>query len=80
MPVGYRRGNNEMTKRIQKLKIIKNPDAAIYKEVTEAVKANDGYCPCLIEKSQSTKCPCEEFRKSLIQGQCHCGRYIKILT
>ena len=50
MPVGYRRGNNEMTKRIQKLKIIQNPDAAIYKEVTEAVKANDGYCPCLIEK------------------------------
>ena len=39
-----------MMKRFHKLKIIKNHDAAIYKEVTEAVKAKDGYCPCLIEK------------------------------
>ena len=60
------------------LKIIKNPDIEIYNEVTQAVKNNDGYCPCLLEKTEDTKCPCKDFREQTIEGECHCGRYLKL--
>lgn len=59
------------------MKIIKNPDAAIYEQMTEAVKVNDGYCPCAIGKSEDTKCPCREFREQTTEGECHCGRFVK---
>ena len=38
------------------MKIVKNdrPD------VEEAVRANDGYCPCAIIKDEDTKCMCKE--------------------
>lgn len=59
------------------LKIIKNPDIEIYNEVTRAVKNNDGYCPCMLEKTEDTKCPCKDFREQTTEGECHCGRYLK---
>ena len=62
------------------LKIIKNPDDNVYQEITQAVKDNDGYCPCMIYKSDDTTCPCKEFREQVIEGECHCGRYLKINT
>lgn len=60
------------------LKIIKNPDNKIYEEVTQRVKANGGYCPCAINKTDDTKCVCKEFRETTELGECHCGRFIKI--
>ncbi len=45
------------------LKIIKNPDEETFKSVIAEVKANDGYCPCRLERTPSTKCPCLEFRE-----------------
>ena len=62
------------------LKIIKNPNDNVYQEITQAVKDNDPYCPCMISKSDDTKCPCKEFREQVIEGECHCGRYLKINT
>ena len=62
------------------LKIIKNPNAEIYKNVTKAVQDNNGYCPCMLNKSADTKCPCKEFREQTNEGECHCGRYLKINT
>lgn len=41
-------------------------------EVGAAVRENGGYCPCLIEQNEDTKCPCKEFRET---GKCDCGRY-----
>ncbi len=60
------------------LKIIKNPDKKIYEEVTQKVKENGGYCPCMINKTEDTKCICKEFRSSAEQGECHCGRFVKV--
>lgn len=60
------------------MKIIKNHDAVIYEQMTEAVKANDGYCPCAFEKNEDTRCPCREFREQTTEGACHCGRFIKV--
>lgn len=41
------------------------------------VKANNGFCPCRIEHTPDTKCPCKDFRLSNVEGECHCGAYIK---
>lgn len=60
------------------MKIIKNPDLKVYEEVTEAVKQNDGYCPCLVLRNEDTKCPCKMFREQQTEGLCHCGRYKKV--
>lgn len=42
-----------------------------------AVEANDGYCPCMVERNQDTKCMCKDFREQEI-GRCHCGRFEKV--
>ena len=59
------------------LKILKNPDTDTYNEVKKLVSANDGYCPCRLEHSANTKCPCKEFRDQTAEGECHCGLYVK---
>lgn len=38
---------------------------------------NDGYCPCMVEKTPDTKCMCKDFREQKEPGPCHCGRYEK---
>lgn len=62
------------------LKIIPNPNKEEYDEISQAVKDNSGYCPCLLEKSENSKCICKDFREQTIEGFCHCGRYQKILV
>ena len=53
-----------------------NSDDELVKEIKQALKENNGYCPCMIEKDEDTKCPCKHFRE-LDKGECHCGLYIK---
>lgn len=60
------------------LKTKKNPNEEIYESVTKAVKENEGFCPCMITKNSDTKCPCKEFREQTTEGECHCGRYVKV--
>lgn len=60
------------------MKIIKNPNKEIYREISQAVAENDGYCPCSLVKSEDTKCICKEFFESADIGECHCGKYIKV--
>ena len=55
------------------MKVIKNPDSEFVKNLKKRIKANNGYCPCQIEKTADTKCPCLEFRTT---GYCCCGLYI----
>ena len=57
--------------------IFKNPYEDEYNDISEAVKLNDGYCPCLLEKSEETKCMCKDFRDSQDTDFCHCGRFYK---
>lgn len=45
-------------------KIIKNPDEIEYNEISQVVKKNDGYCPCMLIKNPDTKCPCKILRNS----------------
>ena len=57
-----------------KLKIIEaNPG------IRDAVDKNDGYCPCAIWQTPDTKCMCLEFREQTEAGECHCGRFEKVV-
>ena len=47
-------------------------------DIRQALKENNGYCPCKMKKTSDTKCPCKEFRTETPVGDpCHCGLYIK---
>lgn len=62
------------------LKIIPNPDPEQFEMITKKVLANDGYCPCLLEKNEDTKCMCKDFREQEKEGFCHCKRFKKVET
>lgn len=59
------------------MKIIQNPDPEYVKDVRDRLKENQGYCPCVLVKTDDTKCMCKEFRE-MESGMCHCGLYIKV--
>ena len=46
--------------------------------IQKAVRDNDGYCPCRLEKNPDTKCMCTEFRNAPAGETCHCGLYYKL--
>ena len=58
-----------------------NEDEEIVRTVKEGLAAKGGYCPCVIGKSEDTKCICKEFRKQIadpnFEGYCHCLLYYK---
>lgn len=60
------------------LKIIANPNKEMFQEVHAAVRANDGYCPCRIEHTPESKCPCKYFREQSVAGECDCGLLVKV--
>ena len=59
------------------MKIEKNSNKEEVLEILAAIKANDGYCPCQVEKTERTKCMCLNFLESSDEW-CHCGLYKKI--
>lgn len=63
------------------MRIILNPDKEHVEKMRAALKKNEGFCPCLFEKSEDTKCRCKEFREQVenkIPGACHCGLWIAV--
>lgn len=48
-------------------------------EIRSAVDANAGHCPCSIWQTDDTKCMCREFREQDKPGECHCGRFEKVV-
>ncbi len=63
------------------MKVILNPDENIVKLVREGLKKRNGYCPCVTQKNEDTKCMCKEFREQIkdpdFEGFCHCRLYYK---
>lgn len=51
-----------------------NPDNQHVKHVIDALRQNDGYCPCRVEKSDDTKCPCVPYKQGL---GCICALYVE---
>ena len=63
------------------MKIRLNENAEVVATVKEGLKRTGGYCPCVRERSEDTKCMCREFREQVkdpdVEGCCHCRRYYK---
>lgn len=59
------------------MKIKLNPDRDFVRTMRQALKENNGFCPCSLERSEDTKCMCKEFRE-MDAGVCHCGLYEKM--
>ena len=62
------------------LKIIKNPDEEIVSAIRAKLKETGGNCPCVLPSAWSvdTKCPCKNFREQVVEGECHCGLFVKV--
>ena len=58
------------------LRIHVNKDKELVAKVRAALKENDGYCPCRLDKTPDTLCMCKEFRE-MESGECCCGLYWK---
>ena len=58
-----------------------NPDKEIVKTIKEGLEQRGGYCHCVREKSEDTKCMCKQFREQIkdpnFEGYCHCMLYYK---
>lgn len=60
------------------MKIKKTNDKELCDEIIARLKENGGYCPCVVIKSDDTKCMCKDFRDKIKNGyigECHCGLY-----
>lgn len=58
------------------MRIRVNEDREFVNQMRQALRDNDGYCPCSLVKSADTKCMCKAFLEMDV-GVCHCGLYIK---
>ena len=54
-----------------------NKNKELVEMIRKQLKENSGYCPCSLLQNEDTKCMCREFREQ-IEGECHCGLYVKI--
>lgn len=59
------------------MKISVNPDKEIVNRIRTALKENEGYCPCALQRTPETKCMCKNFLEEIEEGYCHCGLYMK---
>ena len=57
-----------------KLKIVE-----VWPEMRQQVEACNGYCPCAIWQTPDTKCMCKDFREQTEPGECHFGRFEKVV-
>lgn len=57
-------------------KITLNTDKEVVRIIKEGLRRTGGYCPCLTERNEDTKCMCKAFREQE-EGLCHCGLFLK---
>lgn len=61
------------------MRVFLNADREFVDEVRKAIKDNNGYCPCALQKTRDTKCKCKDFRDKVdagVEGSCNCGLFI----
>jgi len=61
---------------MKKFQITVSPDSVTVEKIRARLKINDGYCPCVSERSEDTKCICKKMRET---GQCCCGLFMSKL-
>lgn len=67
---------------VAKLDRIRNPLKVVEIDpgIRELVDLCGGHCPCAIERTEDTLCPCKEFREQTEPGECRCGRFAKVVV
>ena len=63
------------------MKIEVSKDKELVATIRQALKDNDGYCPCIFQSKGKPeyKCMCQDFLNNVKAGEtCHCGLYLKI--
>ena len=60
------------------MKIVLNEDKEHVRLVREALRKNEGYCPCRLFNSEDSKCICKDFKEQDSIGYCQCGLYKKV--
>ena len=58
------------------MKVKVNDNKELVEDIRTKLKENP-HCPCKLEQTTDTICPCKEFRESKELGLCHCGLYYK---
>ena len=70
-------------KELANMKIKLNPDQEIVSTIRKELRRTGGYCPCRRERTEATKCMCQEFKNPIadpgFEGVCHCMLYYKSL-
>ena len=70
-------------KELANVKINLDPDQEIVSTIRKGLKRTGGYCPCRRERTEATKCMCQEFKNPIadpgFEGVCHCTLYYKSL-
>ena len=65
------------------MKIKLNPDQEFVSTIREGLKRTGGYSPCRRERTEATKCMCQEFKVQIadpgFEGFCHGMLYYKSL-
>ena len=51
-----------------------NPDSSMVQRLRAAMEKNGGYCPCRLQHTPETLCPCLD---PAFSGFCHCRLYFK---
>ena len=47
------------------MKIKLNPDQEIVSTIRKGLKRTSGYCPCRRDRTEATKCMCQEFKNPI---------------
>ena len=47
------------------MKIKLNSDQEVVNTIREGLKRTGGYCPCRLERTEATKCMCQEFKDQI---------------
>lgn len=58
---------------MNKFSIVINPDKKHVDKIRAALTRNEGYCPCVAERNEDTKCICKKMKDT---GYCCCGLYM----
>ena len=54
--------------------LVLNPNEKLVNVIRNRIKLRNGYCPCRVEESEDTLCPCKEMRE---EGKCCCKLFVE---
>ena len=77
--------NANVLAKLVEAKIILNDDLELVTDIDERLADNQykygkKYCPCSLNRNDDTICMCKDFREQDYPGECHCGKFVKVVS